>query len=211
MAMNAWEPQRSSRERRSNLQRWRDRRRPPLPPAFTIKWVPVLAMLALSVGASIVLVVYREPVERIGDWGYAGTFLIMVLNNVTIILPAVGHAFLVAAAQVLNPVLVGIVGGLGATIGEISGYIIGRSGHGAIQRYPLFQKVRERTGRLFGPALFIFALTPLPFDVVGIVAGGMRYPWWRFLVFVGVGKVLNTIIIAVASFYTIDWIGNLFT
>ena len=170
------------------------------------RYLPVLGMLAFSVLVAVLLLVVREPLEGLGDWGYAGAFLIMLINNATIILPAAGHALLVAAAQTLDPVLLGTVGGVGAALGELSGYVLGRTGRQVVAETGIYRRLRRYSGRMFGPALFVFAATPLPFDVAGIVAGTMRYSIWRFLAWAGLGKIVNTVGIVVAGHYTIGWL-----
>lgn len=174
------------------------------------RYVPVLGMVAFSVLIAGFLLVVREPLERLGEWGYAGTFVVMIVNNATIVLPAAGHAFVAAASQTLNPLLVGVVGGLGGALGELTGYAVGRTGRIAVPVAGLDERLRRIPRRLFGPALFVFAATPLPFDVAGILAGTMRYSVWRFLLWAGAGKVINTVGIALASRYTVEWLQRVF-
>ena len=75
---------------------------------------------------------------------------------------------------------------------------------------PLGESIRRRlkARRDVSPLseLFLFAATPLPFDVVGILAGTVRFPVWWFLLWVGAGKILNTIAIAMAARSTIAWL-----
>lgn len=175
------------------------------------RYFPILAMLVVTVTFSVVLLVFREPLDRLGDFGYAGAFLIMVVSNATIVLPALGHAFVVATAQTLNPLWLGLVAGLGATLGELTGYVLGRTGHTAAGHYRVVRRLQGYSNRrFFGPVLFVFAASPLPMDVAGIVAGTSRYSVWRFVVWVGAGKILNTVLIATASYYTIDMLQMLF-
>jgi uncharacterized membrane protein YdjX (TVP38/TMEM64 family) len=55
------------------------------------------------------------------------------------------------------------------------------------------------------PTLFLLALTPLPFDVAGILGGADRYPFGRFILWIGAGKVINTVLTAsLVSSYTIE-------
>lgn len=160
-----------------------------------------------------VLLVFEDPLEPLGAWGYPGIFLVMLINNLTIFLPAVGHAFLLAAAQHLNPWLLGIIGGAGATLGELSGYIVGHHGGRMLIGRRLYDHYRSRRGvrgNFLGPTLMLFAATPLPMDIAGIIAGAVHYPVLRFLVWVGIGKIINTTLIALASYYAIDWIKRLF-
>ena len=70
----------------------------------------------------------------IGDWGYLGLFFISMVSSASIILPVPYFAFVFAAGAVLNPLLVGVVAGAGAAIGEMTGYVIGIGGKHVIQK-----------------------------------------------------------------------------
>ena len=174
------------------------------------RYLPVLAAALFSVGVAVFLLLAQESVKRLGDWGYAGAFVAMLVNNATIILPAVGQLIVAGLSASLNPVLLGVVGGVGGAIGELTGYVLGVTGRRIVSVEKLDRRLRRIPRRLFGPTLFVFAATPLPFDVAGIVAGTLRYPVWRFLLWVGAGKILNTIAIAVAARYTIAWLERVF-
>ena len=47
--------------------------------------------------------------------------------------------------------------------------------------------------------VFVFAATPLPFDVMGMVAGLLRYPFWKFFLACLCGKILKYVGIALAG------------
>lgn len=174
---------------------------------------PIVITLVLVAGMSVVLVLYDDPFEPLGAWGYPGVFLVMLVNNLTILLPAIGHAFLIGAAQTLNPWLLGLIGGLGAALGELSGYVVGHHGGRMLIGGRLYERYRRRTGvrgNFLGPTLMLFAATPLPLDIAGIIAGAVHYPVPRFLAWVGVGKIINTTLIALASYYAISWLQRVF-
>jgi hypothetical protein len=118
--------------------------------------------MLLAVVMTIVLLIYDDPFAWMGDWGYPGAFLVMLVNNPTIILPAFGHAFIAAPTQTLNPWLLGLVGGLSAAAGEASSYVVGRSGGKTVRRrlFALSERTRGLRRNLMGPMLFLFALTP---------------------------------------------------
>ena len=167
----------------------------------------VAAALALSIGVSVLLLAFPEPIDRLGGLGYAGAFLVMAVNNATILLPSLGHAFIVAAAQTLNPFLLGVAGGIGGGLGELTGYALGKAGYNVMGHYRAMQTIRRCSrGQHFGPVLFVFAATPLPMDVAGILAGASHYDIRRFMLWVGAGKVVNTILIAIASYYALGWL-----
>ena len=180
------------------------------PRSRAARYLPLLAMAVFSVLVAVVLLLAQEPLEGLGDWGYAGAFVAMLVNNATIILPAAGQLIVAGLSASLNPVLLGIVGGVGGTIGELTGYLLGVTGRRVVSAETVSRRLRRIPRRLFGPTLFLFAATPLPFDVAGILAGTLRFPVWWFLFWVGAGKILNTIAIAVAARYTIAWLERVF-
>ena len=174
------------------------------------RYLPLLGMAVFSVLVATALLLAQDPLERFGDWGYAGAFVAMLVNNATIILPAAGQLIVAGLSASLNPVLLGVVGGVGGTIGELTGYALGVTGRRIVSAENRNRRLNRIPRRLFGPTLFLFAVTPLPFDVAGIVAGTMRFPVLWFLFWVGAGKVLNTIAIALAARYTIAWLQRVF-
>ena len=167
-------------------------------------------MVVFSVLVAVALLLAQGLLEGLGDWGYAGAFVAMLVNNATIVLPAAGQLIVAGLSASLNPVLLGVVGGVGGTIGELTGYVLGVTGRRIVSAEKVNRRLRLIPRRLFGPTLFLFAATPLPFDVAGIVAGTVRFPVWWFLLWVGAGKILNTIAIAVAARYTIAWLEGVF-
>ena len=165
---------------------------------------------ALSVALTIVLVVFREPLQRLDEWSYAGAFVVMLLNSATIIFPAFGQGFVVAVAESLDPYLLAVIGGAGATLGELSGYAVGAAGNRLVRGRALYEWVDRLPRGSRGPALFVFAATPIPFDVAGLWAGATRYPLWRFLAWVLPGKVVNTLMFAFIGIVSVDWVDSWF-
>ena len=175
------------------------------------RWMQALGIVLFAVTLSLLLFVFRDFFESIGEWGYFGTLLVMLVNNATIIFPALGHAFLIALAgsQTLDPWLLGIAGGVGGALGELTGYVLGRTGHEAMASSRLYERA-HRLMKWTGPTLFVFAATPLPFDLAGVLAGSMRYPVWRFMLWCSLGKIIQMCTITVASYYAIDWLYRFF-
>ncbi len=174
------------------------------------RYLPLLGMAVFSVLVAVFLLLFQERLKGLGDWGYAGAFAAMLVNNATIVLPAVGQIVVAGLSASLDPLLLGVVGGVGGTIGELTGYVLGVTGRRVVSAEVVERRLRRIPRRAFGPALFLFAVTPLPFDVVGILAGTVRFPIWRFLLWVGAGKILNTVAIAFAARYTIAWLQRAF-
>ncbi len=104
----------------------------------------------------------------------------------------------------LNPWLVGLMSGLGEPIGELTAYMAGYSGRVALENRGFYVRMTnwmERRGTL---VLFLFSAIPnWFFDIAGIVAGAMRYPLWKYLLVVFLGKLLKGWLVAFAGYWTL--------
>jgi membrane protein YqaA with SNARE-associated domain len=159
-------------------------------------WVGVLVILAIF-AVSLWLALNPEWVMRLGRWGYIGAFLISAVASATIILPAPGIAVVIAMAEALDPVLLGIIAGVGSAIGELTGYVAGASGRAFVpekQRLQ-FERLQNLTNRYGALLLFFLAAIPFPlFDFAGIIAGMMRMNALLFVVTVALGKSIKYVI-----------------
>jgi len=143
--------------------------------------IPLL-ILFMVVAITVCLFLYRDKVAQLGNYGYLSAFLISLIANATIILPFPGIVILFALGASFNPVLVGLAGGIGGTIGEMTSYMLGYSGRGVVENRRFYDKATQWLKKWGVLTVFIFALTPLPFDVLGIAAGVLRFPFWKFFV-----------------------------
>jgi membrane protein YqaA with SNARE-associated domain len=135
----------------------------------------------------------------VNNFSYIGIFLASLIANATILFPIPSHLIVFSSGLFLNPILVGISAGLGAAIGELTGYVVGRGASNILEKKKEFEKIKRKLGFLSRWMFFvviIFAATPLPTDVVGIYYGSIRYSWWKFLVACIIGKILLFILIA---------------
>ena len=102
---------------------------------------------------------------------------------------------------------VGLISGVGEAIGEITGYALGYSGHAVVEKNRVYVRVERWVRRYGWTIIFLAALIPNPlFDVLGIVAGALRYPLRRFLLVVWVGKTVKNLGIAYAGMLGADWL-----
>ena len=160
--------------------------------------IPLLTLL-LVIAITVGLFLYRDKIADLGNYGYLGAFLITLVTNATIILPMPGFLLLFSLGAVFNPFLVGLSGALGGTVGEMTCYLLGYSGRGVMQNRRLYDKSVQRLKKWGIVTVFVFAATPLPFDVIGMVAGLLRFPFWQFFLACLLGKSLKYIGIAVAG------------
>ena len=155
----------------------------------------------------------QEVFNQLTNFGYLGIFLISLIGSSTIIFPLPAGAFVFMAAGVLNPLLLGIVAGMGAAFGELVGYVFGWAGRKISKEK--FKKELDKARKMFEKyggflALIIFAATPLPDDIAGIIAGLLKYDVKRFFVAVSIGKIIFHLILAYGGYYGIKGILNYF-
>jgi membrane protein DedA with SNARE-associated domain len=209
-----------------------------LPPAIS-RWIPkgrktriglgLLVLLAV-LGPSFVLLILPEWVnldeQSLGGLGYVGVFVANLASTVTVFIPvpgltALGQILILDQGKVQNPVLVGLAGGSGMALGEITAYIAGMyggqmaAGHtvpGPRWTRRLVERAISLIDRLMGRfgmlTLFVLSVIPNPvFEIAGLTAGAVRMPFGRFMGAVFVGKVLRGIVLAFLGAHSVKILG----
>ena len=176
---------------------------PTTPSQRRLTIVRVLTLIAV-IGSLVVALVFRERIQDLERYGYAAVFLVGLISNATLILPVPGLAVSSILGSVFNPWIVGLVGGLGQALGELTGYMAGYSGQTWVDEHPRYDRLVRWMQRYGVLTVFVLALLPNPvFDVAGIVAGVLRMGVWRFLLSCAAGKVIKNIGFALAGYYGI--------
>lgn len=171
----------------------------------------VLRILALFgvVALTIYIFSIREQVEQFAAFGYPGVFLIALLANATILLPAPGVAVIYAMGAIFNPLGVGLAAGTGGAIGELSGYLAGFSGQAVVERMDVYNRIKPWVDKYGGWAIMVLSAIPNPFfDVAGIAAGIAKMPLRTFLAFTWVGQLIKMTAFALAGHYSIRLLTN---
>jgi len=147
-------------------------------------------------------------------YGYFGIFLISLIESSTIVFPLGFAVVIFTAGALLNPFLVGLSAGLGAAFGEFTGYAIGLGGRKVIEKkWKKDIKKAEKLFQRYGGFLVIilFAATPLPDDVVGILGGTLKYPLKKFFIASLIGKIILNLALAYGGFYGLNWVLSIFS
>ncbi|PKO15291.1 MAG: hypothetical protein CVU39_11855 [Chloroflexi bacterium HGW-Chloroflexi-10] len=174
-------------------------------PSTVIRILVMAGVIALMV----LLFIFRDQVEKLQEYGYIGIFLISIAANATIIIPLPGIAITTAMGAIFNPVGVAVAAGLGASLGELSGYAAGFSGQGLMEK-------RERYNRLVNwmrthPRMSFFIIILLSFipnpvmDVAGMASGALKLPIWKFLTACAIGKILKMLVFAYAGHWSLSF------
>ena len=172
-------------------------------------FVPLLTLLlVIASTVSIFLIYGRHPqmLVELKNYAYWGAFLISLIGNAAIILAAPVLPLLSAIGAVLypvtgmvGPVIVGLAGGVGAGIGEVTGYLLGYSGRGVVEKVELYNRLAGWLNRWGALTIFILSIVPFFFDLVGIAAGAFRFPLWKFFLLCWLGRTILYLGVVLAS------------
>ena len=183
--------------------------------AWLKKRVAALAGLLVSLAiVAVIFVVYlNNPhiFEKLQGYGYSGAFIISVILNGTIIFPVSNMAVMMAIGATMPlPWLVGVAGGAGAAIGEMTGYLAGRSGRSLLVRSKAYIRVEGWVKKWGWLAVFVMSIVPFAFDVVGLIAGALRMSVWRFMVACWLGRTICYVLmvyLASLGIKLLPWVG----
>ena len=114
-------------------------------------------------------------------------------------LKVLGMVIATLGAALPSAPLVGLVGGTGAAIGEITGYMAGYSGRGIAQRSKMYERVEGWMRRWGALTILIMSVVPFIFDLAGIAAGVLRFSFWKFLLLCWLGRTILYIGVALAG------------
>ena len=172
-------------------------------------WTNVLRLFALLVVIAITVYVYsiRDRVDQFAAYGYPGIFLIALMANATVFLPAPGVAVVFAMGNIFNPLGVALAAGTGGALGELSGYLAGFSGQAVIENTNIYERIHPWVDKYGMWTILVLAAVPNPFfDVAGVAAGMAKMSFRRFLTACWIGEFIKMAMFAYAGFYSLDWI-----
>lgn len=178
---------------------------------------------------------FSDTIHRLSEWmnsvrvwmeslavqhGYFGIFLINLIGALSIFFPipytvvtfTLGGLKNNEGAWVFEPVWIAVAAGIGSAVGEFSGYLLGFGGRRVIEgRYKEKMEFLVKVFSKFGPIMiFLFALTPLPDDLLFIPLGVLGYSIKRALVSALIGKFFMNLIVAYSGRFTIKIIEDIF-
>lgn len=148
----------------------------------------------------------------IANYGYAGAFIVSIFGNFTIFFPVPFVVTIYAFGATLNPLVLGLVCGLGSTVGEFSAYFIGRGGRRVLNdRYGERLESAKLLIQEYGVTIiFLFAILPLPDDLILIPLGMLRYNLRKAMVAMLLGKTLMCTLVAYAGRYSYSIVREIF-
>jgi uncharacterized membrane protein YdjX (TVP38/TMEM64 family) len=177
-------------------------------PAAPNRWTAVIriAVLVFVLLITVLLLVNRDKIQDLEQYGYPGLFLLTLLSSATVLVPVPGVLITSAMGAVFNPFWVAIVSGLGAGLGEISGYLAGFSGRGVMQKVKYHEKLEGWIAKYGEITILVLAFIPNPvFDMAGMTAGVLKMPMWRFLIWCVLGKILKMLVFSYGGATIMRW------
>jgi len=148
-------------------------------------------------------------------YGYLGVFLVSLISSASIIIPIPSFIVLIGSVPFLDPPLIVIFASLGAAIGELVSYAVGFGGRNLV----FIQKQKKKWQKQFDQAekwfekhggfavIIVFAATPLPHDVVGLLSGIIEYDVKKFFLATLIGKFIQSFFIVYITFYGLSFLG----
>jgi len=153
--------------------------------------VVLISVLVLLVVSYLLTLIYPY-LEYYAELGYIGLFLAVFVASASFFIPLPGLAVVLAAATVLSPAWVALVASVASTLGELSGYLLGRFGinNQIKERLKMYSKAERWMQRYGAFAVWLFAAFPLLiFDVVAVAAGAFRLSVWKFMLATWLGRL----------------------
>lgn len=149
--------------------------------------IVVIALLFFGMLAWLAKSVVQEHIHL----SALGVFIVCFLANSSILLPSSSLLIVVEYSLVISPVLVAVCGAAGASLGEMTGFCVGRCGRDVIPgRFVDWLDTRMRTHTYL--MVFLFSMLPLPlFDVVGLLSGAMKLSPIKFFLICFAGKLMK--------------------
>jgi membrane protein YqaA with SNARE-associated domain len=171
------------------------------------RWLLIVTrILALLFVVAISIFIYsiRDKAQEIAKYGYFGIFLLSFLAYATVILPAPGVAVIFTMGAVFNPLIVALVAGVGAALGELIGYLAGYGSQPAVERLKIYDRMVDLLNKYGSFAVLLFSALPNPFfDLTGIAAGALKMPFQKFLFWTWIGETLKMLAFAYAGAYSL--------
>lgn len=174
-----------------------------------------VVVLGLSVVLLILPIWIDLSQERFATFGYGGVFIANLASTATVFIPvpgltAAGQALIIQQGAILNPIGVGLLGGTGMALGEVTAYAAGAVGSEVAREGQLDvpRRLRPVVHRIirwvdwlmdhygFVTLLVLSAIPNPAFELAGITAGAVRTRFWVFMAAVLIGKNMRGLALA---------------
>ena len=183
------------------------------------KYKSFLFLLVFVIGWSVALYFInpQEIVEIIGvKNGYVVGFLVSLFGGVSVASSGVIYTMLATlVAGGLNFVILGIVIGIGASLGDMIMFLVGMKGKTSLEKRfkNFFTKYNKWLKKIPDPIVYLFvfiytAIVPLPNDIVLLPLGLAGHSFKKIFMFVFAGNLVFMITLGYLSLKGINYFAN---
>lgn len=111
-------------------------------------------------------------------------------------------------SYILDPIIVGVCIGIGASLGKCVSYIVGRGGRALLnerkkKEFELFGKFLGKYGAI---AIYLFSSLPLPDDIIVVPFGMAKYDFKKFFIALLLGKFTLGLTVAHVAKYSFEYV-----
>ncbi len=168
---------------------------------MTNQKVLAVVMFFLSLALSVSFFVFKDFFREATSLGLLGLFIINFVSGASLFFPTPAFLTVIAGGNLYNPLIVAVISSLGATLGDMVGFVFGFSGRKIVNHklsakkwFIILEKHFKKHG---GWITFILAVIPNPFfDALGILAGVLNYSPKRFFLIMFMGRLLRYALLA---------------
>ena len=164
----------------------------------TKRWLLLSFIVALYFLFSYAIFRLWPYMGEFEQYGYLGAFLVAFIASISIIFPIPGIILVlaIAANPDLNWAVVALAAAIGGGLGETTAYLAGYGGAVVISpgQSKWYERAEKWMKRYGSATIFAFSLSWLPFDIVGIAAGALRFTYWKFLLATLAGRLPRTLL-----------------
>ncbi len=161
--------------------------------------------LVITLLLCVAVVFYWEYIQRLQNYGYLGVFIISFFAGSILILPVPYVAVVFTLGGVLNPALVGATSALGMTLGGVTIYLTGYTGHKLLPNIDvndnIYSRIANWARRRGAITVFVMSAVFNPFFIpMAIIMGMLRFHLWKFFLLTWAGNTIKNLIIAYAGY-----------
>ncbi len=176
-------------------------------------WTMGLCAMALVVFSSVLYLM--PPSVIVGSIGVSNAYLLIfilaAIDGLMILSGIPYHLILITfALSGLNPYILGVVAGIGVTLGDSVSYWLGYFGRALLSSrlehvMKKFEYVKNNHPRLLPLLIFFYGcLIPFPSDIITLPLGLIRYSFIRVLVPLTLGAIVFNTSLALLALYAFE-------
>jgi membrane protein YqaA with SNARE-associated domain len=177
------------------------------------RYILFSAIFIATTVISIILVIrYWQYVLEMQRFGYIGIFVIGFVAGISVPVPISYLLMAFTLGGILNPVIVGVSGGLGAGIGGTMVYLLGRGGRQFFPNIKAYSVDQEASNKLTVKfvnwaqrrgSIVVFVMSAMfnpVFAPMAIAMGALRFRLIKFFLMCVAGNVVKGLVISVAGY-----------